>query len=68
MYKFKAKYSEKNAVPLCSGNVSKGFSTDSMTKTGLYGYVYDFSVDYDSIDFDDILDIHKDLMKKRDIK
>ena len=39
-----------------------------MKKTGLYGYIYDFSVDYDSIDVDDILDIHKYLMKKRDIK
>ena len=39
-----------------------------MSKTGLYGYVYDFSVNYDSIDFDDILDIHNNLMKKRDIK
>ena len=33
-------------------------TVDSMKKTGLYGYVYDFSVDYDSIDIDDILDIH----------
>ena len=30
-----------------------------MKKTGLDGYVYDFSVDYDSIDVDYILDIHK---------
>ena len=27
-------------------------------KTGLNGYVYDFSVDYDSTDVDDIKDIH----------
>ena len=39
-----------------------------MKKTGLCGYIYDFSVDYDSIDVDDILDIHKYLIKKRDIK
>ena len=31
-------------------------------------YVYDFSVDYDSIDIADILDIYKYLMKKHDIK
>ena len=37
-------------------------------KYGLYGYVYDFSVDYDSIGVDDILNIHKYLMKKYDIK
>ena len=35
-----------------------------MKRTGLYGYVYDFSVDYDAIDIDDIVDIHKYLMKK----
>ena len=33
-------------------------------KAGLNGYVYDFSVDYDAIAVDDILDIHKYLMKK----
>ena len=30
--------------------------------------MYDSSVDYDSSDVDDILDIHKDLMKKHDMK
>ena len=35
------------------GNVSKDFSIDNMKKTGLYAYVYDFSVDYDSIDVND---------------
>ena len=38
-----------------------------MKKTGLNGYVYDFSVDYDAIAVDHILDIHKYLMKKKDI-
>ena len=38
-----------------------------MKKTALNGYVYDFSVDYDAIDVDDILDIHKYLMKKHGI-
>ena len=28
-----------------------------MKKTGFNGYVYDFSVDYDAIDVDDIVDI-----------
>ena len=36
-----------------------------MKNTGFYRHVYDFSVDYDSIDVDDILDIHKFLMKNR---
>ena len=30
-----------------------------MKKTELNGYVYHFSVDYDAISVDDILDIHK---------
>ena len=37
-------------------------------KTGLKGQVYDFSVDYDAIAVDDVLDIHKYLMKKIMIK
>ena len=57
IYKFKAKNFEINAAPLCLGNVSKDFSVGNMRKTGLHGYIYDFSVDYDSIYFDDILDI-----------
>ena len=38
-----------------------------MQKTGLNGYVYDFSVDCDAITVDDILDIHKYLMEKNGI-
>ena len=37
-----------------------------MLKTELKGSVYYFSVDYDIID--DITNIHKNLMKKHDIK
>ena len=36
-----------------------------MKKTGLHGYVYDFSVDYDATDVDDIVDNQKYLMKKK---
>ena len=49
MYKFKAKDSEIVATPLCLGNNSKDFSVDNTKKTGLNGYIYDFSVDYDVI-------------------
>ena len=38
-----------------------------MKKAGLNGYVYDFSVDYDAITVDDILDIDKYLIKKNNI-
>ena len=43
-------------------------STDNMKKTGLYGYVYDFSVHYDRIGVDDILDILDILMVRNNIK
>ena len=65
--KFKAKYSESVAAPLCLENISKDVTVDNIKKTGLNGYVYDFSVDYDAIAVDDILDIHKYLMKKNKI-
>ena len=65
--KFKAKDSEIIAYLLCLGNISKDWSVDNMQKTGLKGYVYDFSVDYDAIAVADILDIHKYLMKKNEI-
>ena len=64
--KFKAKYSEIVATPLCLGNISKDWSVDNMKRTGLNEYVYDFRVDYDAIANDDILDIHNYLMKKND--
>ena len=54
---------KKNAASLCSGNVSRYLSVDKMKKTGLYGYLYGFSADCDSGAVDDILDIHKYLMK-----
>ena len=45
------------------GNVWKDFSASSMKKSGFIGHIYDFSIDYDAIDVDDILHIHKNLMK-----
>ena len=61
--KFKAKDSEIVASPLCLGNISNDWSADNIKKTGFTGYVYDFSVDYNVTDVDDIKDIHKYLMK-----
>ena len=66
IHQFKAKDSEIIVYPLCLGNISKDVSIDNMKKNGLNEYVYDFSVDYNAID--DILDIHKYLMKKHNIK
>ena len=65
--KFKAKDSEIVASPLCLGNISKDWSTDNMKKTGLTGYVYGFSADYDVIAVDDVKDIHNYLMKKNNM-
>ena len=64
---FKAKNSEIKAVPLCLGNNSEDLSVDNINKVGLNGYVYAFSVDYDAIAVDDILDNHKYLIKKNNI-
>ena len=65
--KFKANDSEIVSYPLCLGNISKDFSVDNMEKTGLNGYVYDFSVDYDAIVVDNIIDFHKYLMENNNI-
>ena len=65
--KFNAKDSENVTTPLCLGNISKDWSVDNMKKNGFNGYVYDFSVDYNAIAVDEILDIHKYFMKKNNI-
>ena len=67
IHKFTAKDSMIVPNNLCLGNVSKDFSAINMKKTGFNAYIYEFRVDYDSIDVDDILDIHKYLMKKNNI-
>ena len=38
-----------------------------MKRTGFNVYVYDISVDYDAVAVNDILDIHKYLMKKKNM-
>ena len=48
------------------------WSVDNMkkknkNKAGFYGYVYDFSVEYDATNVDNIKDIHKYLMRKNNI-
>ena len=46
---------------------SKGFTYNDMKITGLNGYFYKFSVDYNIIDTSNI-NIHKYLIEKHDIK
>ena len=66
--KFKAKDSEILTTPLCLGNISKDWSVDNMERTGLNGYVCDFSVDYNAIPTTVIIPhIHKYLMVKYDM-
>ena len=58
MFKFKAENFEIVGTLLWLENILKDWSLDNIKKTELNGYVYDFSVDYDAIAVDDILDIH----------
>ena len=65
--KFKPKDSGIVPTPLCLGNITKDLSEDNTKKTGLKGYVNDFSIDYDAIAVSGILDTHKYFMKKNEI-
>ena len=53
---------------MCLANVSGHFSANNMKKTGLNECAFDFSVDYRAFDTSNIIDIHKYLMDKHDIK
>ena len=65
---FKAKGSEIVASPLCLGNISRDWSINNMKKTGLNGYVYEFSVNYNKANCEVIPYVHKYLMLKNNIK
>ena len=67
IFKFKAADSKIVPYPLCLGNISKDFNSTNEQKTGLYGYAYNFSVDYRAITTDKIHDIHAYLMEKNNI-
>lgn len=64
IYKSKAKDSKIHAASL----ELKKNSADIMKMTGSHGYVYDFSVDYDSIYIGNTSDMHKYLMVKNNMK
>ena len=67
IYKFQAKGSKVFVVSICLGNISKDWSIDNTKRAGFTGYVYNFSVDYETIAVDDIKDIHQYLMEKNSI-
>ena len=48
----------------CLGSISNKYRYTEAEEVSLKGNVYDFSIDYGKIGVDDILDIHKYLMKK----
>ena len=48
--------------------MSKDFTTNNKKNTGLNGYIFEFSVDFNIIGTSNIINIHKYLMKKHDIK
>ena len=62
---FKVKVPGIKPYPLRVGNISNDVTVDNMKTTGLNGCVNDFSVDYNTIDVSDIVDLfHKYLMKR----
>ena len=63
IYQFKAKTSEIKDYALCLGNISKDFIINNVKKTGLGGVVKLFSVDFNPINTNNILDIYKYLIK-----
>ena len=64
----KTEESKMIANTLCLGNTLKDTNANSFHKTSLYGHVYDFSVDYRVIAVENILEIHRYLMEKNNIK
>ena len=66
--KFKAKTDQLVKEKLCIGNLSDQWTASESEKTGLYGIVYDFVVDYKSINgVKPIYDMHRYLMTKHNI-
>ena len=55
------------ANPLRLGRIFEDFSKDNMKKTRLIESVYNYSVDYNDIAVNEILDIYKYLMEKNGI-
>ena len=66
--KFKAKTDQLGKEKLCSGNLSDQWTTSESEKTGVYGKIYDFIVDYEQIaGSTTILDMHRYLITKHSI-
>ena len=69
IFKFKADNKNVNfQTQFCAGNISNRFSAIESREVVLNGNVYDFPLDYNSIDKPDILNIHMFLMIRNNIK
>ena len=67
--KFKCKTEHLVKEKLCLGNLSTQWTISESEKTGLYGNIYNFVVDYKPIVVVDLIyDMHKYLMIKQNIK
>ena len=67
--KFEAKTDQLIKEKLCIGNLSDQWTASESEKTGLYGSIYDFVVDYEQIaGVKTIYDMHRYLMNKHNIK
>ena len=66
--KFRAKTDQLVKEKLCIGNLSDQWTTSESGKTGLYGKIDDFIVDYEKISgVKGIYDMHRYLMTKHNI-
>ena len=65
--KFKAKDDQIVKEILCLGNISDDWTAANAQKTGFWGEIYDFAVDYTSTNIGDIYNIHRYLIKKHNI-
>ena len=69
VFKFDANNESVNfPTPFCLGSISDGFGAIESRQLSLGGNVYNLSVECDAIDKSDILNIHKYLMGKNNIK
>ena len=65
---FKAKTDQLVKEKLCLGNLSDQWTSSESEKTGLYGKIYDFVLDYEHVaETTKILDIHRYLITKHSI-
>ena len=65
--KIKAKDNQIVKEILCLGNISDDWTAANAKKTGLWGQIYDFAVDYTSTNIGDIYNVHRYLMKRHNI-